>query len=373
MKNIRLNDTTYEGIITAHLPTTDGGTAAFRDEDEIVDPVLKTGVVITPTTEPQNIPVPEGFDGFDAFDVEAVTAAIDSNIVAGNIKKNVEILGVTGTLDTGSAPVLKTDMVITPSTEPQNIPVPSGYDGFGALEVDAVTAAIDANIAAGNIKKNVQILGVTGSYEGETPAPKTPTIQVAQSGLITVSGDGIVTTTHQLSEADDPAFTSANIAKNATIFGKDGAHEGGGGGDPSPVWTTFIESAASEMTITQVFEALDFSMAGKNGWLQVVLNQPTAPTAGYNTGKTYGAFVIAIYDGQTKGGLTYYKTGLSTLDTTNWKFGDSISGGAGGTINTMIYHTNSQTGKLEAVGTGTTDRLGVGGSGRYCFQECKMI
>lgn len=32
-----------------------------------------------------------------------------------------------------------------------------------ALEV---TAAIDSNIVAGNIKKDVEILGVTGTYEG---------------------------------------------------------------------------------------------------------------------------------------------------------------------------------------------------------------
>lgn len=33
----------------------------------------------------------------------------------------------------------------------------------GAFEV---TAAIDSNIVAGNIKKDVEILGVTGTYEG---------------------------------------------------------------------------------------------------------------------------------------------------------------------------------------------------------------
>lgn len=35
----------------------------------------------------------------------------------------------------------------------------------GAFEA---TAAIDSNIVAGNIKKDVEILGVTGTYEGST-------------------------------------------------------------------------------------------------------------------------------------------------------------------------------------------------------------
>lgn len=111
----------------------------------------------------------------------------------------------------------------------------------------------DPNFTEENIAEGVILFGKTGTHMTPTgsvtltengtydvtskasavvavpaPAPKTPTIQVAQDGLITVSGDGIVTTTHKLSEDDDPSFTSANIAKNATIFGKPGAHEGGG-------------------------------------------------------------------------------------------------------------------------------------------------
>jgi len=54
---------------------------------------------------------------------------------------------------------------ITPTTSSQSISVPSGYSGFGTLAVDAVTASIDANITAGNIKNGVSILGVTGTLQ----------------------------------------------------------------------------------------------------------------------------------------------------------------------------------------------------------------
>lgn len=37
-KNIKLNDTDYTGISTVQLPTTDGGTASFKDTDEITTP-----------------------------------------------------------------------------------------------------------------------------------------------------------------------------------------------------------------------------------------------------------------------------------------------------------------------------------------------
>ena len=60
-----------------------------------------TSLNITPTTSAQVIEPTGDIDGYTPVNVSAVTASIDSNIQAGNIKKDVTILGVTGTLDTG--------------------------------------------------------------------------------------------------------------------------------------------------------------------------------------------------------------------------------------------------------------------------------
>ena len=55
---------------------------------------------------------------------------------------------------------------VTPSTSSQTITASGGVDGYSPVNVSAVTSSIDANITAGNIKKNVTILGVTGTFEG---------------------------------------------------------------------------------------------------------------------------------------------------------------------------------------------------------------
>ena len=39
---------------------------------------------------------------------------------------------------------------------------------FSAVTVEAVTAAIDENLIAENVKNGVTILGVEGTYTGET-------------------------------------------------------------------------------------------------------------------------------------------------------------------------------------------------------------
>lgn len=63
------------------------------------------------------------------------------------------------------APTLE-NVTANPTTSQQTITAGSGYDGIGTVTVAAVTAAIDENIVAGNIKDGVTILGVTGTYTG---------------------------------------------------------------------------------------------------------------------------------------------------------------------------------------------------------------
>lgn len=152
---------------------------------------------VTPTTSAQTITAPSGTDGYSPVNVAAVTASIDSDIKASNIKSGVSILGVTGTVtelngetrtatltslagntftpSSGKNAITSITVTpnnqarsVTPSTSSQTLSVNSGYSGNGTISVSAVTSSIDANIQAGNIKKDVQILGVTGTYEGSS-------------------------------------------------------------------------------------------------------------------------------------------------------------------------------------------------------------
>ena len=62
--------------------------------------------------------------------------------------------------DTSSAPSLQ-NKTVTPRPTSQSVTADSGYDGLGTVTVNG-----DANLVAGNIKKDVSIFGVTGTYEG---------------------------------------------------------------------------------------------------------------------------------------------------------------------------------------------------------------
>ena len=95
-----------------------------------------------------------------------------SHNVARYTMANVSVEPVTETLN------------ITPTTSAQVIEA-SGIDGYNTVNVSAVTAAIDSNIKAKNIKKDVTILGVTGSFEGGvTP---TGTKSITTNGIYDVA------------------------------------------------------------------------------------------------------------------------------------------------------------------------------------------
>lgn len=179
---------------------------------------------ITPSTEEQTFTAADEYHGYSPVTVAAVTSAIDSNIVASNIKKGITILGVTGTVIelngqtrtetlTSTAGATYTpatgynaitsikvtpknqDVTITPSTSKQTKTVASGYSGHGTITTNAVTAAIDSNIKAANIKSGVSILGVTGTVtelKGQTKtitANGTYTPDTGYNGLTSVTVD----------------------------------------------------------------------------------------------------------------------------------------------------------------------------------------
>ena len=106
-----------------------------------------------------------------------------NNIVPGNIKKDVSILGVTGTLDSLPAGVLVNGTEITIDTD-QYTAVIAGQDGddqTGKVVISGLEIPVEldqnkdssvkvTNLTPANVKKDITILGVVGTMEsGSTP------------------------------------------------------------------------------------------------------------------------------------------------------------------------------------------------------------
>lgn len=208
---------------------------------------------VTPTTDLQTITPDENYNGLTSVEVSAVTSDIDENIKAENIKSGVEILGVTGTLESGTGidtsdatatvkDILagKTayvdgeklegtmanngDLVITPNTDEQDHS--AGY--YNSIQVRPVTSSVDTNIKAENIKSGISILGVSGSvielngHELEvTPSTEQKVIEPEENyNAITR------VTVKAVTSSIDPNITPENIKSGVSILGVTGTYNG---------------------------------------------------------------------------------------------------------------------------------------------------
>lgn len=102
-----------------------------------------------------------------------------------NIRKNINIFGVEGNLEPDKPDQTKT---ATPTTSQQVIEPDTGYE-LASVTVNAVDSSIDANIVAGNIKKDVEILGVTGTYKGSGDVKLFNTVNEMQNSSGNQDGD----------------------------------------------------------------------------------------------------------------------------------------------------------------------------------------
>lgn len=181
----------------------------------------------TPTTSYQTIRPDEGFDGISYVNVNPVTYNIDSNIKAANIKKDINILGITGTYE-GVERVYET-LNVTPKVTVQTLTPGEGVDAFNRVEVEAVTSNIDSNILPKNIKRGITILGVEGNYIPEnlqskvvnpTTAVQNVTYDDGYEGLNNVQVNAVTS-------AIDENITAENIKLGVSILGVDGTLEEG--------------------------------------------------------------------------------------------------------------------------------------------------
>ena len=173
--------------------------------------------------------------------ISPVTSSIDSNIAAGNIKRGVSILGVTGTFD-GGALQSKT---IDSSTKSQTVTPSSGYYGLSSVTVEPYV--LDSK----TVKSSTSRQTVTSSKDGLSSVTVEPyvldskTVDPSTNNItVTSSKDGLSSVTvTPVTSSIDSNIQAGNIKKDITILGVTGTYKGGG--DPVPVPVEYISNEGS--------------------------------------------------------------------------------------------------------------------------------
>ena len=195
---------------------------------------------------------------------KTITVEGDRDLVAGNIKKGVQIFDVTGSVieatgnataadvladktfsndsSAGVSGTMTNNGAVTITPAASNQPIAEGYhDGSGIVEGDS-------DLAAANIKEGVQIFGVTGSVieatgdatDADVLDGKTFSNNSSAGVSGTMTNNGAVTITPAASNQPiaegyhngsgivkgDPDLVADNIKKDVEIFGVTGTYEG---------------------------------------------------------------------------------------------------------------------------------------------------
>jgi len=135
-------------------------------------------------------------DGLSRVDIDV---SVPGQIIR-NQEKTVDSSTNSQTVTYGSAYTGLSRVIVNPyvldsktiDASTNSVTVTSDEDGLSAVTVNAVTSSIDSNIVAGNIKKNVTILGVTGTYEGGSEPTPVPVEYISnENDLYTVFDTGV--------------------------------------------------------------------------------------------------------------------------------------------------------------------------------------
>lgn len=144
-----------------------------------------------------------------------VTVEKPSTLIDSNIKNGIEIAGITGSyVGGGITPETKTVTLDLSLGDQTVLPTSASY------LMEEVTITKPATLVDSNIKKDVNIAGVVGTYEAPTP---TGNINITDTQVTDVSS-------YATAQVVDANLVAGNIKDNVTILGVTGNYQGGGGG-----------------------------------------------------------------------------------------------------------------------------------------------
>ena len=188
-----------------------------------IDPVLQNKTVSPNDESAVVVTADDNYDGLGTVTVSKIAPYMISDLDARKIKKDEIILGVVGTY--GPTSQVKN---ITPSLNEQTIRPDSGFEYLSAVTVDRVTASIDGDIAPENIRNGINILGVTGTFEGDFKFQEKTGHISAEDEIIITPDNGYDALTKvvipRVTSRVDSDITPGNIRQGVNILGVTGTY-----------------------------------------------------------------------------------------------------------------------------------------------------
>ena len=180
---------------------------------------------VQPTTFPMSVQPQQGYDALSQVTVNAPV-----NLLAQNIRKDVNIAGVVGTYE-ATAPTIKLQQkMFMPDRTGKVITPDEGYDGLSQVMVQG-----DPALKPENIRKGENIFGVWGTYEGASAMPTISTRVASCAGMHFDNGNAfpvilVGSNEHPTTASDGYSYTDPFPATSVTgcyVRGKWGYYSAG--------------------------------------------------------------------------------------------------------------------------------------------------
>ena len=340
-------------------------------ENETPDPVLQEKTV-DPTTEIQTVVADEGYDGLSNVTVNAMPTATqatptisvsETGLITASAEQTAGYVEAGTSELTHQLPVQEAQ-TITPSTENQVIQM-------GKYLTGDQTVLGDENLIAENIKKDIDIFGVVGTYESEYTSTGVPPYSYTGTYQLIDDGDGnwrikfltSGTLTIGAGRAVD-IFCVGGGANGTNRYSADTSGGGGGGGGyTSTVKNSVLEAGTYIVTVGAA--SGESSLADEAGMLY-------CSAAGGNKGVSSGGTYTGGAGGSGGGGGGVYLAsgGNGGFDGASGT-GNHVSAVGGAGQGTTTREFGEETGDLYAGGggggggahDGSNGSAGSGGSG----------
>ena len=282
-----------------------------------------------------------------------------ATLIAENIKKDVNIGGVTGTLEPQTAPTLQTKTV-TPTKSQQSVSPDSGYDGLSGVTVNAIPDNYVIPTGTVNITTN-GTHDVSGKASVNVNVPgkeeQTKSVTITANGTVKITPDAGKTlsevTVITAVESEKPTLNAPTIAINdKTLTITNPATNGNfvtsyrifnGSAELAVVTSTTVDlstllTETGTYSITVKASAPNFNNSAASNAVSYAV-----AAAGYNVTVTAENYDFNIYDGQSTSG-----TKLGSLN----GGGDSITVVC--TLGYLYFSTSAAYGNITSVTGGVT-------------------